>query len=604
MRKRKATIVTVILLIALGIAAILIGIYAYQLGLDNNPVMGNKRKILIALGACLLLLLPLLAGLKRAARRLGLPARWPAFINRWQQTRFVLWLNSLEGRPFSRFMRRHAWIYAVLASLIVIVTALWYITAGTITQWTPYSRYYDRQADAFLAGQLALLDQPPAELAQVKNLYDWKAREGINYLWDASYYQGKYYIYWGPVPALVAAGIKFVHPGVVEDQVLVLIFISGLAIVMGALFHWLRKTYFPSAPCWTVLLFTLTALLCTPVFWLVNRPSVYEAAIASAQFFLSLGIYAVLRGATPAEKKPGWLILAGFSLAATVGSRFSNAVTVVLFSLIVMVPLLKDIGKKGWKLSPLLSFGLPLAVGAVALAAFNYARFGSIFETGLRYQLTGEALPVDRSLLFSIGYFSPNLYSSLLRPLQLTPGQFPFFTTPFVLDNMWPNFVHRPKTYYSGEPVAGVLATIPFLWLLVLPLIKWARSLLAWVNERPQPAAAGDASPLPVWAAWALALAALSQFATNMSFVMTTERYLADFTPLLILCTALLVWYACARLKPGPGWRRFLLFLTFLLCTATICIGLLTNMQGADHRFETNNPHLYAQIAAFFERYP
>lgn len=600
MRKRKAIIVTAVLLIALGAAAILIGFYAYQLGLDNNPVMGPKRKFLIALGVFLLLLIPIVAGLKQAARRLGLSVWWTAFVERWQQTRFVLWLNSLEGRPFSRFMRRHAWIYALLASLIVIVTALWYITAGTFTQWTPYSRYYDRQADAFLAGQLPLLDQPPAELAQVKNLYDWKAREGINYLWDASYYQGKYYIYWGPVPALVAAAIKFIHPGVVEDQVLVLIFISGLAIVMGALFHWLRKTYFPSAPGWTVLLFTLTALFCTPVFWLVNRPSVYEAAIASAQFFLFLGIYAVLRGATPVEKKPGWLILAGFSLAATVGSRFSNAVTVVLFSLAAVLPLLKGIGKKGWKPAPLLSFGLPLAAGAIALAAFNFARFGSIFETGLRYQLTGEALPVNRSLLFSIGYFSPNLYSSLLRPLQFTPGQFPFFTTPFVLDNMWPNFVHRPKTYYSGEPVAGVLATIPFLWLMILPLIKWVRSLLAWVNERPQLVAAEDASALPVWTTWALALAALSQFITNMSFVMTTERYLADFTPLLILCTALLVWYACARLKFRPGWKRFLLLLTFLLCVATLCIGLLTNMQGADHRFENNNPHLYAQIVNFF----
>jgi hypothetical protein len=79
--------------------------------------------------------------------------------------------------------------------------------------WTPYTRYYDRQADAFLAGSLSLLEKPPAELLALANPYDYHNREGLGYLWDASLYRGKYYLYWGPVPALVAAGVKLNPPG-------------------------------------------------------------------------------------------------------------------------------------------------------------------------------------------------------------------------------------------------------------------------------------------------------------------------------------------------------------------------------------------------------
>src|SRR5437867_10278914 len=33
--------------------------------------------------------------------------------------------------------------------------------------------------------------------------YDMKAREGIEYLWDASYFNGHYYLYFSPLPALI-----------------------------------------------------------------------------------------------------------------------------------------------------------------------------------------------------------------------------------------------------------------------------------------------------------------------------------------------------------------------------------------------------------------
>ena len=598
MRKKKVLLISALLLILMGVAAVIIGVFAYQLGLDNNPIMGGKRKALVAAGILLLAIPPLWPACSRLARRLGWTQKLANSKRRFAKTSLAKWLGA--PRP----AQRQTWIWALSASVIVIVAAAWYLTAGTFVRWTPYSRYYDRQADAFLAGQLALLEQPPAALAQVPDIFNWRAREGIDYLWDASYYQGKYYLYWGPAPALVAAGIKLIHPGVVEDQILVMIFISGLGMVLSALFHWLRKTYFPSAPGWTILLFTLTTVLCVPVFWLVNRPSVYEAAIAAAQCFFLLGVYAALRGVYANGKRPGWLILAGLALGCAVASRFSYVFAVVFIALVILFVLLRRFFRKEHKLSPLLAFSLPLLLVAAGFAWFNYARFGSITETGMKYQLTGDALPVDRSLVFSTGYISPNVYSSLFRPLQVTPGQFPFFSTPYILDNMWPNIVHRQKTYYSGEPVAGIFATVPFLWLLVLLLIMGGRLFLDWVNERPRAALVGSREEFPLWGSVMIAGGLLIQLATNMTFVMTTMRYLADFTPMFVLTVALLVWGACSRLVLKPGWRLLLLLTTLLLSLASITIGLLTNLQGADWRFANNNPMLYNTLVHFFSKAP
>lgn len=597
MRKKRTLLIATILLFLLGVAAILVGIFAYRWGLDNNAIMGPKRKAMVGLGIAFLIWRPVLAGVKKLALRWHLPEKGAAFSRRFAQTCFGAWWCG-EEQPRSH---RHDWLWAAAACLIVIVVAIWYITAGTLTQWTPYTHYFDLQADGYLAGQLSLAEQPPAELDHLTDLYNWRARVGINYLWDASYYHGKYYLYWGPVPALLATAIKLIHAGVVDDQILLMIFFSGLVVVLAALFYWLRKLYFKSAPAWTVFLFTLASGLATPIFFLVNRPSVYETAIAAAQCFLLLGIYAALRALSPASgKKAGWLLLAGFSLGASVGARFSYAPTVVAISLVIGILLLRDlwVKKHGWL--ALVAYGLPLLLIAVGIAWYNDARFGSIFESGIRYQLTGDALPANLNLIYSAGYVLPNAYSDLLRPLWLTRGSFPYLTTPPVQDNMWPNFVHRPPTYYSGEPVAGILVTIPWLWLLFLPVFRWARQGIDWINEKPQTAAKAKKTTLPAWILWVLVLATLVQIGMSFSFVMTTMRYLVDFTPLLLICAALLTWAAYERIE-RPSSRKLFLILVIFLCLASIAISLLVNMQTGDQRFQLNNPHLYGEIATFFQ---
>ena len=451
MRIKLFKILTTLLLVCLGGGLLVVALFATQLGLDSSANMGTMRRQLAGF-AVVLLMLPLLACLLgRLDRRLH--------VTEWLASKFKPIRETMEKKqPLAATQqtgrRMPVWIWGGLAVLLVALVSLWYLSGGKMTQLTPYTRFYDMQAEGFLAGQTSLLEEPPAQLAQLADPYDWHQREGFAYLWDATYYQGKYYLYWGPMPALLASAFKLVRPVVVEDQVLVLLFVVALAAVFAALLADLRKRFFPSAPGWTVFAFTLMLAFSTPVFWLVNRPSVYEAAIAACQFFLFLGLYALVKGLFAVRRQWAWMLLAGIALGAAVGSRASVLFVVLLLFGVSAWQLVKRVHNDRGALVSLAALTLPLAAFAVGLAWFNYARFGSIFETGLRYQLTGNFMGGEDTLLYSPWYVVPNLILALFQPFKNT-AEFPFLKA--VSNPHWGGMIRAAQHNYNVEPSSGIL---------------------------------------------------------------------------------------------------------------------------------------------------
>ena len=60
---------------------------------------------------------------------------------------------------------------------------------------------------------------------------------------------------------------------------------------------------------------------------------------------------------------------------------------------------------------------LPLAIGAGLLGWYNWARFGSVLETGLRFQLSGINYLEYYNDVFSTKYVLLNLRYYLFTPL-------------------------------------------------------------------------------------------------------------------------------------------------------------------------------------------
>ena len=74
--------------------------------------------------------------------------------------------------------------------------------ASKLTWGGRTAEHYALLTDAFLAGRTSLLVRPDPELLALSNPYDPVAN--VNYrLHDASLYGGKYYLYFGPAPAIV-----------------------------------------------------------------------------------------------------------------------------------------------------------------------------------------------------------------------------------------------------------------------------------------------------------------------------------------------------------------------------------------------------------------
>lgn len=594
-----------------------LAVFAYPLGLDNNPEWGRGRMVMAALGGLCWLGLVYLWGNRR------LSAAWFK-IKTGRRGQLLNWLHSYPWigaaarffgrigrnfiqwplvRAFDQAAKQAAGFWGGLGAALAVLILWWGITSGTMTGLPPYSAYIDHLADAFLAGQLALLEQPPPELLALDNPYDYRNREGLDYLWDASLYNGKYYYYWGPVPGLAAAAAKLLGAGTVDDQMLVFVFLSGLALVMARLLAAVRSRFFPAVPALTLLPWTLLASLAMPLLWLAYRPKFYEAAIAGGQFFLLLGLYAGLRAAASESRSVGWLVLAGAAWGLAVGCRSALLPVVAFFTLMAVVWYGLPGNRFSWRqrISALIALGLPLACLGAGLAWYNVARFGDVFETGHRFQLTGPALPAEYGRVISLEYILPNLYSYFFRPLDLRWGEFPFVFTPYIREHMWPFFIRLPEHYGYSEPVAGILVTTPAVWFSLLPLVKVFVYFKAWLEEKPVGSGLRPSKLLTWW--WLmLAGGALLLFGLILVFISSAMRYLADGTAVLVLLAAMGFWWGWTALRDHPVLRRVLSLAALGLILVSLVFSQLGNFQNYDDRFKENNPVLYEALADFLTR--
>ena len=90
----------------------------------------------------------------------------------------------------------------LMPAAIAAVLCIWYFAAAVPLRHLPQHRYYNLLADAFRAGQTSLLVTPSPELLALPNPYD-PAQNAALRLHDATLYRGRYYLYFGPTPALV-----------------------------------------------------------------------------------------------------------------------------------------------------------------------------------------------------------------------------------------------------------------------------------------------------------------------------------------------------------------------------------------------------------------
>jgi len=624
----KKWLTGIIALAGLGLAGL--AFFANQFGLDLENNWGRGRVIVAVTGLSLILISSIIVSwkfwvdvsewVKRILKGLvigflELPAirrslrmiqsRWNSWRARWTRTLFARWVaarikNLRDSRPvryFAGSQGRMAALATGVLGVAITVIYIWFVSVGYWRDWPKTTTYYNQLADAFLHGQTHLLIEPAPELLALDDPYNYENRKNIAQPWDTVFYDGKFYLYWGPAPALILALVKAIYPAEIGDQVLVFAFVLGTWLFTALLILRARNRLFSNLR-WTYVIPAISlAGLANPLPWLLNRPEIYEAAIAGGQFFLMAGLYWGFDAVGDQRRRNFKLSLAAFCWVLALSSRLSLAPAALFLILMTAWYLLQrsQLQKRG-KIFSLSALLIPFAAGLGGLGWYNKIRFGSLFEFGNRYQLSGINVHAIYDQVFSPANIPINLHNYFLNPFRTLS------TFPYIKPDWGGRFIFFPinssPEYYS-EQVSGLLLTTPYILLAVIPIVYLLRLALQHFRQvlikKPAPHSNVD-DRLLNWTTITLSGTCLMAFGPVLLFIAGTMRYLADVIPLLIVISTLGFWMAVRHYDEKTPARGRLVLLVVLITTVSLIVSILLAVTSYQARFEHLNPILFDKL--------
>ncbi|GIW06782.1 MAG: hypothetical protein KatS3mg060_1587 [Dehalococcoidia bacterium] len=408
--------------------------------------------------------------------------------------------------PRAPLRDRLARLGSLLAAIaLVVVVHLWIVSGGRWSfETNPSGTLYAKQAAAFRAGQLSLLERPPEALLALPDPYDGRAWLQVMTTPDLSLFGNRFYLYFGPFPALLLAGLAFTGASV-ADGMLGLAFDLAMVPLFAAALALLRRVAAPDGSWLLDRLLLLSFGLAAPVLFMLGRLNVYETAIAGGQALMLLGL---VLGLTAANRAGLWLLpLAGLALGAAAATRLSLfPALAALAALITMI----HPRRREAAVALLLPIGIVLAL----LGTYNAARFGSPFETGLQYAITTLPHRAWLGEMFAVGNLPVTLAWYGWRPPEWS------WAPPFVLPHRvsaeeWPRL---QGWYFEPWGMTGLA------WFAPLLHVGLAAAVFAGIRrERRVRLVAG------------LALAAAGAAAPILLYRALYWRYYVDFLPLALL---------------------------------------------------------------------
>ncbi|MGH7940019.1 MAG: hypothetical protein ACREFR_02980, partial [Limisphaerales bacterium] len=176
---------------------------------------------------------------------------------------------------------------------------------------------------------------------------------------------------------------------------------------------------------------------------------------------------------------------------------------------------------------------VPLLLVSAGLMFYNFLRFGSVFEFGWHYQLTGFENGTARQ--FSLAYLWFNFRFYFLEAMRWT-SHFPYLTAI--------GAPPLPAGYagINGGHYSGILSDYPVAWLALAAPLAW--------KGRPK-----EETAALRWFAAGLFLFFLSCAATLCLFLTASSRYEVDFLPVLLLLAVMGIFGLESRAARSALWR-------------------------------------------------
>lgn len=456
-----------------------------------------------------------------------------------------------------------------------------------------YTLYVDL-ADSFLQGRLSLIAEPSEALISLPDPYDPLQNSDLR-LHDASLYQGRYYLYFGPVPALMAfIPWKLLTGKPMPHNLAAAIFaIGGFTISLLLMVLIVRGAEIKGSFL-SFMIGILMLGLCNMVLPQLRGPVMYEVASLSAYLFSMLSLFFIFSFLLFERRKIIHLLISSLFYGLAIASRFSYVYGVIIF-LIPLWCFLDDqkVFSRGYvrKTAVFLTmFGMPLSVCIGLLLLYNYYRFGNFLEFGLRYQL-GIVNPLGHPF-FSIQNFWINNYLHLMSGMLIN-GSFPFFHVQSVTI---PATITIPSYYpiywvQLTTPAAGLLVNIPFLWIIIP----------GWVYLKPWKLE--SLKPIRYFASLLLLGGATNWLVVSL-FSFACNHYVIDFLPLFLLLSCLIYFMTYDQLHEVIVGRAIVQCIVITTVVYAVSANIGMSVEGYGHIFKKGNPELHTAIEHFFDFIP
>jgi hypothetical protein len=453
-------------------------------------------------------------------------------------------------------------VYACTVILLILFSSICvYTSVHKDTKYKErFPQYHKYLVSALIAGRTYLDYGNPEKLLAAEHPYNHQYRiaNGYNEVFDVAWYKGRYYCYFGVVPAaLLYVPYKMITGNYLTDYTGVFLFGALAVVLLALLWRYCVKKYMPNIRYALYLLALPTLFLASGISISLRFPTFYSIVQCAGYMFNIAGVLLLLKSVDSEKINYLKLFFACLCLALVFGCRPNMG----LASLLVPVVLWK---KRSWKLCAFVI--LPYILVAVPLCVYNYVRFESIFDFGATYNLTGWDMTA---------YSRQNILSKIFRVIVsfayylFCPNKFSM-NFPFVsITTMGREIDHISLgvRWFYGDVCGMINFPIVFCLLYLFKNI--------FNKNRPN-----TFYVLSVSLVIAAAIIVLNSIVAGVA-----ARYWFDFATLIILPSLFCAYYWCQNVDSGvigadSSAIKNRLSLTYALIAVSIFVGLFISVDA------------------------
>lgn len=469
---------------------------------------------------------------------------------------------------------------SVVLLTLLLLYYIWTATQGYLRfdAWIgttePPKQYSNLMADALLSGQLHLLVEPDPRLLALEDPYDPLQNHPYK-LHDGLLYQGKYYLYW-PLAPVVTFFIPLRLLGVYGTEAMACVVFWFLGLFGSVkLLQFLLVRCQLTPPLWMQWLMVLGLGACNLGPFLLRDPQTYQVSIASGFCFMFGAAYFLCSGAWGEEPRRGRLLLGSLLYGLALNSRLNLILALPLVVLAGVHVCRRGPGpfsRDGMKTLAVLF--LPPAISLFLIGLYNYARFDSWVEFGIRYQLANAY--AQKWKVYDPYYIVYNTPVYLLQSYRMNS------IFPYVHLESIPALSPPPGSdRLVPERLGGLFVCAPVLALLLLA------PFAARASVRKQ-------HPFLLMSVVYFIGTGLA-LVVFVSFVIpnVTMRYLSDFATFFLL-PAFLLWALLDQELETRRWPRFGFRAVVVAALAySVLVNMAIGISGYYDRFHIINPDQY-----------